>query len=91
MFGLQQSKLAKKYENINVLDHYYTFPLNSNLRNTSSHCAVIDKLTYVSVLLLYLLQAVSKFDIYFHRKEFRRKKGLWEVTRMELAHRTNIF
>jgi len=35
------------------------------------------KLKYddVSILLLYLLQAVSKFNVYFHRKEFRRKKG----------------
>lgn len=29
---------------------------------------------FVSVLLLSLLQSVSKFNIYFHRKEFRRKK-----------------
>lgn len=81
-----------KYEKINVLDHYYHFRLNLHRRNSSNGCAtIIDKLTYVSVLLLYLLQANSKFDIYFHRKEFRRKKGPWDCcSRMEFAH-TNIF
>lgn len=80
-------KFAKN-ENINVLDHY-NFRLNLQ-RNSSNDSAINDKLTYVSVLLLYLLQANSKFDIYFHRKEFRRKKGPWEITRMELAAQTNI-
>lgn len=38
------------------------------------------KLKYVSILLLYLLQAVSKFNVYFHRKEFRRKKGYTTIS-----------
>jgi len=34
------------------------------------------KLVEFTSVLLYLLHSLSKFDVYFHRKEFRRIEGL---------------
>lgn len=58
-----------------IIDHHNHHHPNKR----TSRCLLANKrnvkLGYFSILLLSLLQSVSKFDVYFHRKEFRRKKG----------------
>jgi len=41
------------------------------------------KLVKLNYLLLYLLHSLSKFDVYFHRKEFRRIERLYSLMNID--------